>query len=127
MTLYPWQIQDVRRANNAYRASAGHRSARAQEAEVFLYALGALRAARDAGPVQRVRALADNRRLWAAVMDLVRDPDNALPEGTKAGLVSLGLAVHREMDRDAPSFDFLIGINQTIAEGLGADGLAAGS
>jgi len=32
--------------------------------------------------------------------------------------VSVGLAVQREMQRDAPDFDFLIGINEDIAAGL---------
>jgi len=111
-------MQPFTKANSAYRAATAHRSLRAQEAEVFRQALGGLRAARDAGPVQRVRALADNRRLWMAVLDLVRDPQNALPDGTKAGLVSIALAVERESSRNDPSFDFLIEMNQHIAEGL---------
>ena len=43
-------------AARAYRASSGHRSLREQEADVFHRANGALRVARDAKPVQRVRA-----------------------------------------------------------------------
>ncbi len=115
-------MQTSLRAANAYRASTAHRSLRAQEAEVFLQALGSLRAARSAGPVQRVRALADNRRLWMAVMDLARDTRNALPEGTKAGLVSIALAVERETELDNPNFDFLIEMNQHVADGLSAGG-----
>jgi flagellar biosynthesis regulator FlaF len=55
-------------------------------------------------------------------MDVVRDPLNRLPDGTKSGLISIGLAVEREMDRDSPNFDFLIEVNQHIVAGLTADG-----
>ena len=105
-------------AIRAYQASSGHRDLRAQEADIFHQAIGGLRAARDAGPIQRVRALADNRRLWMVVVDLVRDPGNRLPEGLRAAIVSVGLAVHREMDADQPDFTFLISINENIAAGL---------
>ena len=105
-------------ANRAYEASSGHRSVREQEADVFLRANGALRAARASGPVARVRALADNRRLWLMVVDLVQDPDNRLPAELRASIVSVGLTVRREMERDAPDFDFLIAINENLAAGL---------
>ena len=48
----------------------------------------------------------------------MRDPLNALPQELRASIVSVGLAVQREMDRDAPDFDFLIAINENIAAGL---------
>ena len=110
--------QQLPRALRAYQTSSAHRTARQQEADVFMRANGALKAARDAGPVMRVRALADNRRLWLMIMDLVRDPENALPEELKGSIVSVALAVQREMQSDAPSWDFLIGINENIAAGL---------
>jgi flagellar protein FlaF len=69
-----------------------------------------------------VRALADNSRLWATVIDLMRDPENALPESLRASIVSVGIAVQREMQRDAPDFDFLIGVNEDIAAGLSGQG-----
>jgi flagellar biosynthesis regulator FlaF len=115
-------MQTSLRAATAYRASAAHRSDRQREADIFLQVISTLRTARTAGPVPRVRALADNRRLWMTVMDVVRDPLNRLPDGTKSGLISIGLAVEREMDRDSPNFDFLIEVNQHIVAGLTADG-----
>lgn len=111
-------MQTMTRAARAYEASSSHRSLREQEADVFRRSTAALRAARELGPVQRVRALADNRRLWMAVLDLLRDPANALPDTLRGSIVSVGLAVQREMDRDAPDFDFLIGVNENIATGL---------
>lgn len=108
----------MNRATRAYQASAAHRGLRQQEADIFHHAIGGLRTAREAGPIDRVRALADNRRLWMAIVDLVRDPANVLPAELRASIASVGLAVHREMDRDQPDFDFLIAVNENIAAGL---------
>jgi flagellar biosynthesis regulator FlaF len=105
-------------ATRAYEIAGSHRSQRAQEADVFRRATGALKTARDAGSLPRVRAIADNRRLWITVTDLMRDPLNSLPEPLRASIVSVGLAVQREMERESPDFDFLIAINENIAAGL---------
>ncbi|MGS0626128.1 flagellar biosynthesis regulator FlaF [Ralstonia sp. VS2407] len=115
-------MQMTSRAARAYQASSGHRSLREQEADVFRRANGALRATRDAGPTARIRALADNRRLWGTVFALMRDPHNALPEGLRAQIVSIGLAVQRDMEGETPDWDFLIGINDQIAAGLSGQG-----
>jgi flagellar biosynthesis activator protein FlaF len=53
-----------------------------------------------------------------AISDLVQDPENALPDDTKAGLVSIALSVHRELDQDFPDLDFLVGINENMIGGL---------
>jgi len=108
----------MEQAMKAYAASSAHRSLRDQEAEVFRRATAALRSGRHANRVQQIRALADNARLWTTVIDLMRDPENALPPPLRASIVSVGLAVQREMQRDAPDFDFLIEINEDIAAGL---------
>jgi len=108
----------MEQAMKAYAASSAHRSLRDQEAEVFRRATAALRSGRHANRVQQIRALADNARLWTTVIDLMRDPENALPPLLRASIVSVGLAVQREMQRDAPDFDFLIEINEDIAAGL---------
>jgi flagellar biosynthesis activator protein FlaF len=108
----------VNQAAQAYEVASSHRSQREQEADVFRRATGALKAAQESGSIPRVRAIADNRRLWATVADLMRDPLNSLPEDLRAAIVSVGLAVQREMDRDSPDFDFLIAINENIAAGL---------
>ena len=111
-------MQTLSQAARAYQAAATHRSQREQEDEVFRRASGALKAARDGGPLRRVQAIADNRRLWITVADLMRDPLNALPQALRASIVSVGFTVQREMEREAPDFDFLIGINENIAAGL---------
>jgi len=102
----------------AYEAAAAHRSLRDQEADVFRRATGALMVARDQGTMPRVRAIADNRRLWLTVNDLMRDPLNPLPQALRASIISVGLALQREMDRETPDFDFLIAVNENIAAGL---------
>lgn len=98
----------MNQAAQAYAAASGCRTQRQQEADVFRRAIGALKTARNGDAIRRVRALADNRLLWMAVTDLMRDPDNALPTELRASIMSVGLAVQREMDRDAPDFGFLI-------------------
>ena len=112
-------MQTSIQAARAYEAATVHRSQRQQEADVFRHATGLLKAARDAGPLPRIRALADNRRLWMTVHDLMREPQNALPEALRASILSVGLAVQREMENDSPDFDFLISINENFAAGLG--------
>jgi flagellar protein FlaF len=105
-------------AARAYQTGATHRSQRDQEADVFRYTNGSLRSAVDASPIKKARALADNRRLWLAVGDLMQSPENRMPLELRASIASVGLAVQREMDREQPNFAFLIQINQTFAEGL---------
>jgi flagellar biosynthesis activator protein FlaF len=107
-------------ATTAYRAAQRTRHPRVQEADVFLRVNAGLRAARNADPVTRFRALADNNLLWVSVVDVLRDPANALPATLRGGIVSLGLAVQRENAASEPDFDFLIETNEHIAAGLGA-------
>jgi len=109
-------------ATAEYHQATAHRGWREQEADVFRRTVGALRAARGADAMVRVRALADNRRLWALVIDLVRDPENALPIPLRAAIVSLGLAVQREIDGASPDLEFLISVNEQMAAGLSGSG-----
>lgn len=111
-------MSTLTQAARAYQTAASHRTQREQEADVFRRASGALKAAREAGTTTQVQAIADNRRLWLLVNDLMRDPANALPTDLRASIVSVGMVVQREMTRDNPDFDFLISINENIAAGL---------
>lgn len=105
-------------ATRAYQASSAHRSLRDQEADVFRRATGMLRAAKDAGPTERMRAIVDNSRLWTMVSGLLRDPANKLPNPICASLISISKAVEREMAQPEADFDFLIGVNENVAAGL---------
>jgi flagellar protein FlaF len=109
-------MADIVRAYGAARAA---RDPREQEADIFRRVTGGLRAVQRAqqGPA-RVRAVADNRRLWLAVESALADPANQLPPQMRAGLISLGRAVQREMDRGEPDLGFLIEVNEQVAEGL---------
>ncbi|MES2711404.1 MAG: flagellar biosynthesis regulator FlaF [Pseudomonadota bacterium] len=111
-------------AMRAYGATRAAMDPRLQEADVFRRVTGTLRAAAmgEAGDMRRVRAIADNRRLWLAVESALSHPANALPDQLRAGLISLGRAVRREMDTPAPDLGFLIDVNEQVAAGLGAGG-----
>lgn len=45
----------------------------------------------------------------------MRDPLNAPPQDLRASIVSVALAVQREMQKDRPDFDFLINENIAVA------------
>ena len=53
---------------------------------------------------------------------LLRDPANALPIALRASIISVGMAIEREMDREQPDFAFLIEVNENIAAGLSGQG-----
>ncbi len=108
----------TRQAARAYEAASQARNLRDQEADIFRRATAALRTARDAGPLPRARAIADNSRLWSLVTTLVHDPANQLPRMLRAQIASIGVTVQRELAAPDPDFDFVIGINEHIAAGL---------
>jgi flagellar biosynthesis regulator FlaF len=108
-------------AMRAYAAAATARDPRQREAEVFRRTNAYLRLAKQVQGLARVRALADNRLLWRTVIDLMYDPANALPLALRAEIVSIGLAVQREMGKSAPDFELLAAINENIAAGLARD------
>jgi flagellar biosynthesis regulator FlaF len=105
-------------ASRAYQVSSDARSLRAQEADIFHRANGALRTALKGSEIDKVRAVADNRRLWLTVMGLATDPQNRLPASVRASLVSVGRSVQREMDTASPDLDFLIAVNENVSAGL---------
>jgi len=106
----------------AYGAARAARDPREQEADVFRRVNGGLRAALAQEGPARMRAVADNRRLWLAVESALADPSNQLPPATRAGLISLGRAVQREMDQGEPDLAFLIEVNDQVASGLAGRG-----
>ena len=62
-----------------------------------------------------------NRRVWATLADDCSHPGNALPDSTRAQIISLSLFVHRTtshvMRREA-DVDVLIDLNRTMMQGL---------
>jgi len=102
----------------AYASTSAVRPPRLQEADLFFRVNGGLRAGQEIGGLKLVRALADNRRLWAQIELVAADHENQLPRETRAQLISISRAVQRELDAPAPDLDFLIEVNENIAAGL---------
>ena len=88
------------------------------EAEVFARATRAIRNAETGTAMDRVRAGADNRRLWNAVHGAVTDPTNALPAALRAQIAGVALAVIRECDAPEPDLAFVAEVNERFAAGL---------
>lgn len=96
-------------------------SGKQMEAEVFARATRSIREAEaNPDPVALARAVADNRRLWDAVLMAVLDPANQLPQGLRAQLASLSRAVLRECETDTPDLAFIAEMNEQVAAGLWA-------
>lgn len=111
-------------ASNPAAAAGSYRrqlTPKQMEAEVYGRATRALReATENANPVGLARALADNRRLWDAVLGAVIDPSNRLPIPLRAQIASLARTVLRECDAGSPDTDLIIEVNEQIAAALWA-------
>ena len=97
---------------------------RAQEGRALDQVLELLRAAVKAGHGSRelVTALFQLRRLWSVFLDDLNSPENGLPDALRAGIISIGIWVNKEIDRirSGATHDLspLIEINQIIRDGL---------
>ena len=104
-----------------YGATQRTRTLREQEADVFRRVNYGLKAALTSDPIDRARAISDNRRLWFAIEAALVNPDNQLPEITRVGIMRLGRSVQREMENLEPDINFLIDINEQMIAGLSGD------
>lgn len=75
---------------------------------------------------RRIRAIADARRLWVHCATLTADRDNRLPRQLRADIVSVSLAVLRELDAAEPDLAFVAEVTSAIADGLEAAARNAG-
>ena len=69
----------------------------------------------------RSEALDWNRRVWSAFAIDCAEPDNKLPEGLRAAIISLSIFVSKHSSavmRVGADIDILIEINKTIMQGL---------
>jgi flagellar protein FlaF len=86
--------------------------------------IGMLRAAQETGPQSRERidALFYLRRLWMIFIDDLNDPSNELPAQLRAGIVSIGAWMMKEIDRVRRGLTNdltpMIEINELIRDGL---------
>src|ERR1700722_4501080 len=78
-----------------------HQKLRAREQAAMDRVIGMLRAAQEKGPQSRelVDALFYLRRLWSIFIDDLNDPNNELPDQPRAGIISIGVWMMKEIDR----------------------------
>jgi flagellar biosynthesis activator protein FlaF len=71
---------------------------------------------------ERVEALFYLRRLWTIFIDDLKDPNNELPEQLRAGIISIGIWMMKEIERVrgrlTDDLTPMIEINQLIRDGL---------
>ena len=69
----------------------------------------------------RMTALDWNRRLWSVLATDCAQPGNALPDGVRANVISLGMWVNRHTTAvmaGSETFDPLIEVNRAMMQGL---------
>ncbi len=97
---------------------------RARERQAMDRVIAMLRAAQEKGAHsrERVEALFYLRRLWMIFLNDLRDPNNELPDQLRAGIISIGIWMNKEIDRvqRGPTNDLtpMIAINELIRDGL---------
>lgn len=112
-------------ALNADGAASIPRSQKSQEAEIFQRMNFRMRSASEYPLLEkllRVRAVADNRNLWQAAITLLRNPENPLPVELRAQIASVRQSVLNSCNSGEPDIDFMMTINQAIADGLAGEG-----
>jgi flagellar biosynthesis activator protein FlaF len=97
---------------------------RARERQAIDRVIAMLRTAHEKGPGsrERVEALFYLRRLWMIFLNDLNDPNNELPEQLRAGIISIGIWMMKEINRvrDGATNDLspMIEINALIRDGL---------
>jgi flagellar biosynthesis activator protein FlaF len=97
---------------------------RARERQAMDRAIDLLRAAQAKGYGSRemIDALFYLRRLWAIFMDDLNNPENELTPQLRAGLISIGIWVNKEIERvrtgATKDLTEMIEINEIIRDGL---------
>ena len=78
-----------------------HQTLRAREQAAMDRVIEMLRAAQEKGPQSRelIDALFYLRRLWMIFIDDLNDPNNELPAQLRAGIISIGVWMVKEIDR----------------------------
>ena len=97
---------------------------RARERQAMDRVIAMLRAAQEKGPGsrERVDALYYLRRLCMIFLNDLRDPNNELPDQLRAGIISIGIWMNKEIDRVRGGLTNdltpMIEINELIRDGL---------
>ncbi len=97
---------------------------RARERQAMDRVIVMLRAAQEKGPQsrERVDALYYLHRLWMIFLNDLNDSNNELPDQLRAGIISIGIWMNKEIDRvrGGVTSDLtpMIEINELIRDGL---------
>ncbi len=97
---------------------------RAHERQAMDRVVELLRVARTKGPGARevIEALYYLGRLWAIFLDDLNNPENELPDELRAGLISIGIWMNKEIARvrtgQTTDLTPMIEINEIIRDGL---------
>jgi flagellar protein FlaF len=97
---------------------------RARERQAMDRVIAMLRAAQETGPQsrERVDALYYLHRLWMIFLNDLNDSNNELPDQLRAGIISIGIWMNKEIDRvrGGVTSDLtpMIEINELIRDGL---------
>ena len=97
---------------------------RARERQAMDRVIAMLRTAQEKGPGsrERVEALFYLRRLWMIFLNDLNDPNNELPEQLRAGIISIGIWMMKEIDRvrggATDDLTPMVEINVVIRDGL---------
>jgi flagellar biosynthesis activator protein FlaF len=99
-------------------------TARQRERIALEHSIELLQAAAQKGPSSReaIDAIYYLRRLWAVFIEDLAKPENELPKGLRADLISVGLWLMREAEEirqgRSTNFQGLIDVTRLVAEGL---------
>ena len=96
---------------------------RANEAMAIEHAISMMREGeKDIRSVEAVKALHFTRRLWMYFLDDLTAPENGLPDGLKAHLLSIGIWILKELgrieNREHDSFADIMSVMEIIRDGL---------
>jgi flagellar biosynthesis activator protein FlaF len=98
--------------------------AKAREREVLQRSIDLMTAATSPGatPFAATEAVHFTTRVWTAFLTDLAKPDNQLPKEARAGLISIGIWILKELDAirmgSSSAFDDLIDISEIIRDGL---------
>ena len=98
--------------------------ARTRERQLLTRSIELLAKARDNenDAMAVIEATHFTRRLWTALLEDLAQPDNQLSDEIRAGLISIGIWILKEVERirqnESDDFDGVIEITQTIMEGI---------
>ena len=101
-----------------------HKAMRVRERAAMDRVIGMLRTAQEKGPHSRERidALFYLRRLWTIFINDLSDSNNELPDQLRAGIISIGVWMMKEIDRvrggQTNDLTPMIEINELIRDGL---------